>query len=98
MAGGQCWRAGRSTRASPPSFSCSAIRVAHLISSTSSSERALQRPRSLSWRKIVRVAGAVLVVFIAANTLTWWTSGYFQREATYRDEVSAVASHPDVHI
>lgn len=44
------------------------------------------------------VAIAVLAVFVAANILTWWTSGYFQREASYRAEVAAVARHPDVHI
>ncbi|HEY3785383.1 MAG TPA: hypothetical protein VGL55_08895 [Steroidobacteraceae bacterium] len=52
----------------------------------------------MSWRKLARLAVVLLAVFVAANIVTWWISGYFQRESSYRGEVAAVASHPDVHI
>jgi len=54
------------------------------------------KPDPSSWKKIALVSAAVLVVFIAANIITWYSSGYFQREASYRADVEAVANHPDV--
>ncbi len=53
----------------------------------------------ITWGGIVKRSVWVLFAFIAANLVTYWTSGYFQRESTYRGLVDElVANHPDVRL
>ena len=43
--------------------------------------------------------GAIaLLMFVAANIYTYETSGFFQRERDYAEQVSAIATHPNVRI
>jgi hypothetical protein len=51
-----------------------------------------------SWSRLVIRAAIVLLLFIAANLITYYSSGFFQREQLYVDEVAQLAARPGVRV
>jgi hypothetical protein len=58
----------------------------------------VQMTRSLSWMRLVSNCVIALLLFVAANVYTYETSGFFQREREYAQQVDAIASHHNVQV
>ena len=56
----------------------------------------LQLTRSFSWLRLVAQCVVALLLFAAGNVFTYETSGFFQRERLYTEQVSALAAHGNV--
>jgi hypothetical protein len=54
--------------------------------------------RSLSWMRLFSHCMVALLLFLAVNVYTYETSGFFQREQSYTEQVSAIASHRNVRV
>jgi hypothetical protein len=52
--------------------------------------------RSFSWLRLVSQCLVAVLLFAAGNVFTYETSGFFQRERLYTQQVSALASHGHV--
>lgn len=64
------------------------------ISSTFSSDR---QP-TISWRVLCGRAVIGLVLFVLANLLTYWASGYFDQLRHYQHGVEAAIKHPNLRV
>jgi hypothetical protein len=54
--------------------------------------------KRLSWTRLFSQCVVALLLFLAVNLYTYETSGFFQRERAYAEQVSAIASHKDVRV
>jgi hypothetical protein len=54
--------------------------------------------RSFSWARLVSQLLLAVVLFVAANVVTYETSGFFQKEHEYQQVVAGIAAHRDVKI
>jgi hypothetical protein len=54
--------------------------------------------RSFSWLRLFSQCLVAVLLFAAANVYTYQTSGFFQREQKYAQQVSALATHTSVRV
>jgi hypothetical protein len=54
--------------------------------------------RSFSWLRLFSQCLVAVLLFAAANVYTYETSGFFQREQKYAQQVSEIASHAHVRV
>jgi hypothetical protein len=54
--------------------------------------------RSFSWARLISQLLIAVLLFAAANVITYETSGFFQKEHEYQQVVQGIARHPDVKI
>jgi hypothetical protein len=54
--------------------------------------------RLSSWRHLLAQCMLAVLLFAVANVYTYEASGFFERDAEYAQQVSAVATHPNVRI
>jgi hypothetical protein len=54
--------------------------------------------RSFSWTRLISQLLIAVLLFVAANVITYETSGFFQKEHEYQQVVQGIARHPDVKI
>jgi hypothetical protein len=58
----------------------------------------VEMPRSFSWTRLISQLLIAVVLFVAANVVTYETSGFFQKEHEYRQVVAGIARHRDVKL
>ncbi|MFL6604134.1 MAG: hypothetical protein ACJ8R9_22780 [Steroidobacteraceae bacterium] len=63
----------------------------------SAPETTLQLTRPFSWLRLLSHCLVAVLLFVAANVYTYEVSGFFERERLYTQQVSALASHGNVH-
>lgn len=56
------------------------------------------RPSQSSWRALFVRVMIGLVLFLIANLVAYWTSGYFEKLRVYHKRVEAVLMRPDVRV
>jgi hypothetical protein len=54
--------------------------------------------RSFSWMRLISQLLIAVVLFVAANVVTYETSGFFQKEHEYQQVVDGIARHRDVKL
>jgi len=54
--------------------------------------------RSFSWLRLFSQCLVAVLSFVAANVYTYETSGFFQREQQYAQQVSTIAAHTNVRV
>jgi hypothetical protein len=58
----------------------------------------LEITRSFSWVRLISRSVIAVLLFVAANVLTYQASGFFQREQEYTRQVSGIATHHNVQV
>ena len=58
----------------------------------------VEMTRSFSWMRLFSRCVIALLLFIAANVYTYETSGFFERDHAYAQQVDGIAAHRDVRI
>jgi len=58
----------------------------------------VEMTRSFSWTRLISQLFVAVLLFVAANVVTYETSGFFQKEREYQQVVDGIARHPDVKI
>jgi hypothetical protein len=58
----------------------------------------VEMTRSFSWARLISQLLIAVVLFVAANVVTYETSGFFQKEHEYQQVVTGIAGHRDVKI
>ena len=56
----------------------------------------VQLTRSFSWLRLFSQCLVAVLLFVAGNVYTYETSGFFQRQREYAQQVSAIATHGNV--
>ena len=54
--------------------------------------------RSFSWSRLISQLLIAVLLFVAANVVTYETSGFFQKEHEYQEIVASIARHRDVRM
>jgi hypothetical protein len=54
--------------------------------------------RSFSWARLISQLLLAVLLFVAANVVTYETSGFFQKEHEYQQVVAGIARHPGVRV
>ena len=54
--------------------------------------------RSFSWLRLFSQCVVAVLLFVAGNVYTYETSGFFQREREYTEQVSRIATHANVRL
>jgi len=54
--------------------------------------------RSFSWTRLISQLLVAALLFVAANVVTYETSGFFQKEHEYQQVVAGITRHPNVRI
>jgi hypothetical protein len=65
---------------------------------TSSDITSVEMTRSFSWARLISQLLIAVVLFVAANVVTYETSGFFQKEHEYQQVVAGIAAHRDVKV
>jgi hypothetical protein len=58
----------------------------------------VEMTRSFSWMRLISQCVIAALLFVAANVVTYETSGFYQKEHAYTQQVADIASHPNVRI
>jgi hypothetical protein len=58
----------------------------------------LETTRSFSWARLISQLLIAVLLFVAANVVTYETSGFFQKENEYQKVVAGIAGHRDAKI
>ncbi len=58
----------------------------------------VEMTRSFSWTRLISQLLIAVLLFVAANVVTYETSGFFQKEHEYQQVVAGIATHRDVRI
>jgi hypothetical protein len=58
----------------------------------------VEMTRSLSWTRLISQLVLAVLLFAAANVVTYETSGFFQKEHEYQQVVQGVAAHRDARL
>ena len=58
----------------------------------------VEMTRSFSWARLISQLLIAVLLFVAANVVTYETSGFFQKEHEYQQVVAGIAAHRDVKI
>lgn len=66
--------------------------------STASDITAVEMTRSFSWTRLILQLLMAVVSFVAANVVTYETSGFFRKEHDYQQVVQGIARHPNVNL